>query len=232
MRPSSGFEIPDAIEPVTAWRAWALGTAADGGPELRPIIYSGETWPAGEAALARCPPHASVGHRAPEAECSCGLYAVDGLDRLPAVTGRDVTVIGSVTLWGAIVEHDSGFRAERGYPSTLRLVCGPCWESGAFGPEVVGIAPTSRGTLLGLCERHARGADGSDPASLERRLLATYTVDRMADGSVRAVSAAWQHPERRPRQPPCRRMSLASVAMAALFFGGLIGLFALAVALR
>ena len=229
---AEAFAAPDAIEPVVGWRAWALATGADGNPELRPIIYAGETWPAREPALARCPPHASLEHHAPDAECSCGLYAVDGLDRLPAVTGRDVTVIGSVTLWGTIVEHDSGFRAERAYPGALRLVCGPCWEAGAFSPQVVGIAPTSRRTLLALCERHARGADGSDPALLERRLLAAYAVARMSDAAVRSVSSAWTHPERRPRRPAWRRMSLRSAAMAVLFFGTLIGLYAFAVAVR
>jgi hypothetical protein len=234
MTGTAGFAIPDAIEPVIAWRAWALAEASDGAPELRPIIYSGETWPAREVARAKCPPHAANGHRPPEVGCSCGLYAVDGLDRLPAVTGRDVTVIGSVSLWGAIVEHDSGFRAERAYPSTLRLVCGPCWEAGVFSPEVRGTSRTTRGTLLALCERHARGAMGSEPepALLERRLLLSYALERMPEGSVQAVSTAWHHPERRPRQPLWRRVSLTSVTMAALFFGGLLGLFALAVALR
>ena len=226
---SEAFAIPDAIEPVVGWRAWALGTSADGGPELRPIIYSGEMWPARERALAACPPHRSLGHRAPEPDCSCGLYAVDALERLPAVTGRDVTVIGSVTLWGTIVEHDSGFRAELAYPSTLRLVCGPCWGSGVFSPGVVGVTSTSRGTLLAVCERHARGTDGSDPTLLERRLLASYAVDLMTDASIDAVSAAWQHPERRPRH---RWMTMRSAAMAVVFFGSLLGLFALAVALR
>ena len=32
-----GFAIADAIEPVTAWRAWALGRTPEGQPELRPI---------------------------------------------------------------------------------------------------------------------------------------------------------------------------------------------------
>jgi hypothetical protein len=234
MSAAEAFAIPDVIEPITAWRAWALAEASDGAPELRPIIYSGETWPAGEVAQAKCPPHAASGHRPPEADCSCGLYAVDGLDRLPAVTGRDVTVIGSVALWGTIVEHDSGFRAERAYPTTLRLVCGPCWEAGVFSPEVRGTTRTARGTLLALCERHARGAVGSEPepAMLERRLLLSYAVERVSEGSVQAVSTAWHHPERRPRQPLRRRMSLTTVAMAALFFAALIGLYALAVAVR
>lgn len=225
--------VPDAIEPVIGWRAWALATTPTGEPELRPIIYSGEAWPAREVARATCPPHARSGHRAPEADCACGLYAVDGLDRLPAVTGRDVTAIGSVALWGTMIEHDSGFRAELGYPDRLRLVCATCWHGGTFSPEVVAVARTSRGTLLGLCERHAHQASDTEPAPrvLERELLSTYAVDPMPEDAVRAVAAAWSHPRRRVRRP-WRRVSAMSAAMGVLFFAAFLALMALASAIR
>ena len=227
---ADGAAVPDAIEPVIGWRAWALAQTPAGEPELRPIIYSGETWPAREVARATCPPHARSGHRAPDPDCTCGLYAVDGLDRLPAVTGRDVTVIGSVALWGTMVEHDSGFRAELGYPDRLRLVCATCWHAGAFSPDVVGVARTSRGTLLGLCERHARGAGDTEPTprELERELLSAYAVDPLSEDAVTAVAAAWRHPTRRAR----RRLSVWSAAAAVIFFGFLLGLFAFAAHLR
>lgn len=228
-----GFAIPDAIEPVTAWRAWALARTPDGQPELRPIVYSGERWPAREAARAECPPHARSGHRAPDPDCTCGLYAVDGLDRLPAVKGRDVTVIGSVALWGTMVEHDSGFRAELGYPDRLRLVCGTCWHAGTFSPDVVGVSRTSRGTLLALCERHARGASDAEPEPrvLEQELLSAYAVDPLPDDAVIAVAAAWSHPTRCARRP-WGRVSPVSAAMGVLFFGLFLALMALASTVR
>ena len=212
-----------------------MGAGANAGrrPELRPIIYAGERWPAGAAAHAECPPYASSGHRAPDADCSCGLYAVDGLDRLPAVTGRDVTVIGSVSMWGTLIEHESGLRAELAYPDRLRLICGECWHAGAFSPDVVGVSRTSRGTLLALCERHARGTDGSEsiPKMLERELLSAYGVDPLPDDAVSAVAAAWSHPTRRARRP-WARMSPASAAMGVLFFGVFLALMALASTVR
>jgi hypothetical protein len=230
---SAGFAVPDSIEPVTGWRAWALARTPDGRPELRPIIYSGERWPAGQVARAECPPHAMSGHRAPVADCTCGLYAVDGLDRLPAVTGRDITVIGSVSVWGTLIEHESGLRAELGYPDRLRLVCGVCWHEGTFSPEVAGVARTSRGTLLALCGRHARGARGPEPAPrvLELQLLSAYAVDPMPEDAVDAVASAWSHPTRRPRRP-WGRLSPASAAMGVLFFGLFLALMALASTVR
>ena len=233
MSASDGFAVPDAIEPVTGWRAWALARTPDGRPELRPIIYAGERWPAGAVARAECPPHASSGHHAPEADCSCGLYAVDGIDRLPAVTGRDVTVIGSVSMWGTLIEHESGLRAELAYPDRLRLVCGMCWHAGVFSPDVVGVSTTGRGMLLALCDRHARGATASEPgpAELERELLSAYAVDPLPEDAVGAVAAAWSHPTRRARRS-WARTSPASAAMGVLFFGVFLALMALASTVR
>jgi hypothetical protein len=229
--PTGACVVPDHLEALTGWRAWALGSAADGEPELRPIVYSGERWPAREVAQARCPPRAGSGHRSPEVRCTCGLYVVDGLDRLPAITGRDVTVIGSASIWGRLVEHESGFRAEFAYPSRLRLVCGPCWGSGNFDPSVVQVQRTGRGTILALCERHARNAAGTDvaPGRLEQRLLSTYAVDLMPDEAVRAVASTWERPRRRARTPTASAISLAWVV---LFFGSFLGLVALAMSVR
>jgi hypothetical protein len=163
--------------------------------------------------------------------CTCGLYVVDGLDRLPAIKGRDVTVIGSASIWGRLVEHESGFRAEFAYPSRLRLVCGPCWASGTFDPSVVRVERTGRGTILALCERHARNAAGTDvgPGRLEQRLLSAYAVDLMPDEAVRAVASTWERPRRRARTPAA---SAVSLAWAVLFFGSFLGLVALAMSVR
>jgi hypothetical protein len=231
VEPPVACVVPDHVEAMTGWRAWALGITADGDPELRPIVYSGERWPAREVAQARCPPRAGSGHRSPEARCTCGLYVVDGLDRLPAITGRDVTVIGSASIWGRLVEHESGFRAEFAYPSRLRLVCGPCWGSGAFDPGVVRVQRTGRGTILALCERHARNAGVTDvtPDRLQQRLLTTYAVDPMPDEAVRAVASTWKRPRRRARTPAASAISLALVV---LFFGSFLGLVVLAMSVR
>jgi hypothetical protein len=229
---TEGFAVPDAIEPLVGWRAWALARTMGGTLELRPIIYSGEIWPPHEVAPAKCPPHGGrAGHAPPQADCTCGFYAVDGLDRLPTVTGRDVTVIGSVALWGRLIEHESGIRAEFAYPERLRLVCGPCWQAGTFTPGVISIEVTSRGTLLALCERHANGPSES-PDTVQPELLGTYAVDPMPDEVVDDVAAVWSHPTRRSKGPLVTRVSLVSAAMLVLFFGTFLALVALAMSVR
>lgn len=51
--------------------------------------------------------------------CTCGLYATT--DKLYAAEylGDGTTVIGRVALWGNVIEHGSGYRAEYGYPLAL-----------------------------------------------------------------------------------------------------------------
>ena len=108
-----------------------------------------------------------------------------------------------------------------------------CWHASVFSPDVMGVSRTSRGTLLALCERHARGTDGSEPAPkmLERELLSAYGVDPLPADAVSAVAAAWSHPTRRARRS-WGRMSPASAAMGLLFFGVFLALMALASAVR
>jgi len=227
-----GFSVPDAIEPLIGWRAWALARTVEGQLELRPIIYSGETWPPHEVVPAKCPPHGGrEGHAPPQPECTCGFYAVDGLDRLPTVMGRDVTVIGSVALWGRLIEHESGTRAEFAYPERLRLICGPCWEAGVFTPGVVATGGTSRGTMLALCDRHANGVGGS-PSAIQRELLETYAVDPLPEEAVDAVAAVWSHPLRRSRGPLLTRVRFTSAAMMVMFFGTFLALVLLAMSVR
>jgi ribose transport system permease protein len=122
---------------------------------------------------------------APSTAADCGTpWAIN--DKL-----RDVTVIGSVAVWGRLIEHESGIRAEFAYPERLRLFCGPCWESSSFSPDVVQMGETSRGTMLALCERHARVQTGarSSPAIVQEELLRTYAVDPLMDDVERLFAA-------------------------------------------
>jgi len=42
-------------------------------------------------------------------------------------------VIGTVALWGGVIEHELGYRAEFGYPQRLRLICPECFSADAVG---------------------------------------------------------------------------------------------------
>jgi hypothetical protein len=119
-------------------------------------VIQDETWPPGEVLVARCHAHRDpsnslllgVPHEAPGIDCACGVHAA----RKPAsvlsyLRGRDepgtvARVLGRVLLWGRVVEHEDGWRAERARPLDVWLP-----------PELDGALAG-----CGVVERVSRGA--------------------------------------------------------------------------
>jgi hypothetical protein len=138
---NSEDRAPDAIEPITAYRAWLV--------DDRGALWSLDRvakWPVGRWLDAECQRRR---HDAPRKRCSCGLHAARDLDRLlpylgaaiaagsvhteteevfvsePATRSRFVaTIVGKVHLAGTVIEHDFGYRSERARISEVLPVPG------------------------------------------------------------------------------------------------------------
>lgn len=175
-------------EPLHAWRTWTLVGSRDASEvRLAPIAGDGRPWPPRQPAIASCTRHRS--HAGPELDCTCGLHAVSSPDDLRRA--RDPAVLGTVALWGRVVEHERGFRASFAYPQRLRLVCYLCfslWGLRAPGDcEVVVRHRVGRmvplcGPHLELSRRYGYRVPRILPAGQVRStLLATYTVDLLPD---------------------------------------------------
>jgi hypothetical protein len=114
-------------EPLIGWRCWFVLPHE---PLLRPILKRGLAWKPREAVEAICPEHL---HEVPadDAEkCRCGIWTVchpmlldeigwtstppKGVAKLPGIM-----VVGEVSLWGKIVQHERGWRASMAYPRHL-----------------------------------------------------------------------------------------------------------------
>jgi hypothetical protein len=133
---------PLVIGPLRAYRCWQVKWQGDQ-PELRSVYYS-TVWPAGTPLRATCERRPSSlaewirglfsrraerpTHPAPSWGCQCGVYGfarldMDELERSPQVAGRDpdrgVTALGVVLLWGRVIQHELGYRAEYARPLTL-----------------------------------------------------------------------------------------------------------------
>lgn len=175
-----------SFEPVIAWRAWALTGRRDGtGLLLRPVAGRSRPWKPLEIAEAAC--KAARFHAAPHVDCTCGLHATHDAETLRKA--RTPAVLGRVALWGRVIEHELGYRAEFAYPQTLRLVCQFCfWHWGATTPVPELVGWFSRGELVPLCEPHLdlAGRYGMTPRrvlpadELDHRLRDTYAVDALA----------------------------------------------------
>jgi hypothetical protein len=121
---------PDYADALIGWRAWCVVRY---GADFRlASVIQDDVWPTDAPFVARCRAHEPPAnrllprdrelHAAPAAGCTCGIYAA----REPAgawtyLRGRDdadtvARVIGRVMLWGKVVEHEDGWRAERARP--------------------------------------------------------------------------------------------------------------------
>jgi hypothetical protein len=121
---------PDALEPVTAWRAWFVGRESDdGSPRLHSVIHNCE-WPVAKKLEASCLTTRGIvsrPHRAPADGCQCGIYGTARVDGLANYVGHGlgpvprIQAIGLVRLWGVVREHEHGWRGSRAYPCRLWL---------------------------------------------------------------------------------------------------------------
>lgn len=173
-----------STEPVVAWRTWTLAGSPDGTEvRLLPLFGDRRPWPARDAVRASCTRRGR--HPVPGFNCSCGWYAMHGHEALRR--SRDPAALGTVALWGRIVEHAFGFRAEYAYPQRLRLVCFLCfWQWGADGTRDCAVVVRRLGGRLvplcgpdlELCRRYGYPIRHLlDAREVEQALLSVYAVD-------------------------------------------------------
>jgi hypothetical protein len=125
---------PDFIEPIVGWRTW-LVVQEGGGFRLRSVVYDA-LWPARKELVARClrrsralwfPWRRRPEHASPGGGCGCGIYAAgepeEAASYLEERSWGDAssvqTVIGTVSLWGRVIECRRGWRASHAYPHAI-----------------------------------------------------------------------------------------------------------------
>lgn len=133
---SDELVVPDLTEPIIGWRRWFVRfDEATEEPYLASGIGLGVRWPMREALGAQClndpfgmgvtpdgarqtlpPPCIDP----PRPSCRCGVYACSYRPKRPP-RDRHKQLTGKVALWGRVVRHERGYRAQYGYPLTLGL---------------------------------------------------------------------------------------------------------------
>lgn len=113
--------VPDSIDPIIAWRVWRynelLGSLNMQGAPVHP----------GVPQYAQC--YALRNHEVPSEACTCGIYALRSLENAAGKAREEMNkvywgncghfAIGQIYLWGKVVEHETGWRAEYGYPKSI-----------------------------------------------------------------------------------------------------------------
>lgn len=140
--------VPDYIAPMVGYRKWAV--AANG---LLTGVAARQPWAPKRPFAATCSGADNLttarveghwdGHRqvfvdAPVRSCSCGVYAAKTLDAARNVVGSGgVAAWGEVWLWGRIIDHEKGYRAQFAYPKALTMYDDP--ELAALVAERYGV---------------------------------------------------------------------------------------------
>jgi hypothetical protein len=118
-------------EPILAWRCWRLHIDPDA-HVVRPVLEScvyGEPWPERQAFVSTCPVH-----ELPEPGCGCGIHAVTSREAALEWAGwaqsalPNPIVLGRVQLWGRVLPHSGGYRAQLAYPYELGVLAGDAVE--------------------------------------------------------------------------------------------------------
>jgi hypothetical protein len=115
--------VPDACEPVHAWRTWRV-VQTRRGLRLSSVVHDDVWEPRVEFCAVCAHQHA---HEAPDATCDCGIYGVRSeASAARYLLGRNdpgevQRVLGVVSLWGAVFEGVDGWRARFAYPYELWL---------------------------------------------------------------------------------------------------------------
>lgn len=101
---------PDYIFPLVGYRVWQWDEAGL-------MSLNAVRWRAGEVFSAEC--SAKGGHESPLTDCTCGVYASKSLGHLRRLGYTENRIYGEVLLWGTVVEHEEGWRAQFAYPKNL-----------------------------------------------------------------------------------------------------------------
>lgn len=190
--PGSGGTLPGlkprqegalSVGPIVARRRWGIN--ADEGALTSQGIGSFE-WPTEPKAAVCRASLLSGSHAAPQEGCSCGWYGLK--QPWPQEVGY---VDGAVAMWGRIIEHANGYRAEWAYP----LALWPSWECALNPPRIEGApwvtrqAPNAANMWTKLKARYNVPVYRSQ-AAFEQAYGQVVTPVRMKDGSSSVTLSA------------------------------------------
>ncbi len=160
-RPEPGFEgIPDFVAPLLGWRAWKVRAPLSGPgacPGLSSVVLDMPWAPRRRFSAEHSFDLGVKCSGLLDIDCSCGIYAFN--DPLEAfvylmrvrdrLLGMSVEVaIGTVSLWGKVIECELGYKAEYAYPHHIYLPA----SFARFLPVVSSAFGVVAGVYASTCE--------------------------------------------------------------------------------
>jgi hypothetical protein len=148
------MRVPDYISPVVAYRAWYWD-------DVGVKSFCGELWRPGRSLAAACKTSvrgtAHDVHDAPQMNCTCGIYAAKSHADLRTAGYAGFGIHGEVYLWGIVVEHELGWRAQYACPKNFFLPL-------EILPVSMSVLEPRLKTLAAFgCDIHLIGREGNMP---------------------------------------------------------------------
>jgi hypothetical protein len=119
---------------LVGWRGWTFAHPH--------FLTNGKViWVPGERLEAICTARWHEDHeRIPVQGCSCGIYAFTTPNQVKEQGYTNQDLLGEVYLWGRVIEHERGFKAEYAYPKNIFAKAFELWRPSANavlrnGPE-------------------------------------------------------------------------------------------------
>jgi hypothetical protein len=166
---------PDYVEPIVGWRTWLVVCEGEG-LRLRSVVYD-TPWSPHNELIARClswhrafslPWRRRSEHVPPARGCGCGIYAArepeEAASYLEGRSWADALgvhrVIGTVSLWGRVVECTHGWRGSHAYPKKIYVPAtrAPYWLRAERADEVA-LALTDYDVPVELLDADSRGPE-------------------------------------------------------------------------
>jgi hypothetical protein len=179
--------VPFFIEPFIGWRAWRLIRTRAGGLRLT-SVGDRVIWAPRKPIQAECRVGVYHAEGPPDADCTCGIYAAS-LHAEELVTTQYAIrahVVGTVSMWGRIVEHEHGARSEFAYPSQLAVICELCSIENHSLVAAERMLEIPDG-FMARCSAH--DPDLNPARRVVSELLSTYGVEQLPLNSVPLVRA-------------------------------------------
>ncbi len=167
------MRVPDYISPVVAYRAWQLDATG-----LKSLC--GEPWHPGRSLAAACKTSARMTahdvHEAPQMNCTCGIYAAKSHDHLRRAGYAGYGIHGEVYLWGTVVEHELGWRAQFACPKNFFLPL-------EMLPVSMSLLEPRLKTLAAFgCDIHLIGREGNTPLWVKDSGYEPTALDLLVQG--------------------------------------------------
>jgi hypothetical protein len=143
------------ISPIIGHRVWRWDAAG-----LSSL--NGKLWSPRQPLAAKCGAGTAHGaHEPPRLDCTCGVFAAKNIEHLRQLGYDGRGIRGEVHIWGTVVEHELGWRAQFAYPKTLFLPPDliPCDTKemearlGALAAYVIDIFMLGSGRKIPLCRK-------------------------------------------------------------------------------